>query len=95
MVTKTIDLQKTPASLEELLELVEANTQIVLTQGDKAVARLLPPVEAEASVQEFRAAAKAVSQEIAKSGLSDEELMQLLEDTRQEVFEERYGRHTS
>jgi antitoxin (DNA-binding transcriptional repressor) of toxin-antitoxin stability system len=95
MVTKTIDLQKTPASLEELLQLVEADTQIVLTQGDKAVARLLPPVETEASLQEFRTAARAVSEEIAKAGLSEDELMQLLEDTRQEVFEERYDRRTS
>lgn len=42
MVTKTIDLQQTPTSLEELLELLQTDTEIVLTRGEEPVARLSP-----------------------------------------------------
>lgn len=41
---KTIDLQQTHISLEQLLALVQADnqTQIVLTEGQQEIARLLP-----------------------------------------------------
>lgn len=97
MLTKTIDLQQTPLSLQELLALVKQDTLVVLKEGDQEVARLSPPLveptpdEVEARLRTFREAARDIGEEIAKSGLSEDEQMQLLEETRQEAFEERYG----
>jgi antitoxin (DNA-binding transcriptional repressor) of toxin-antitoxin stability system len=41
MATKTVDLNQEPMSLKELLSLVRENTEIVLTQGNTPLARLI------------------------------------------------------
>lgn len=41
MATKTVDLNQEPMSLNELLLLVRENTEIVLTQGNIPLARLI------------------------------------------------------
>jgi antitoxin (DNA-binding transcriptional repressor) of toxin-antitoxin stability system len=52
MVTKTIDLQKTPTDLEDLLELVQTDVEILLTKGDLPLAKLTPVDSAAAPVSE-------------------------------------------
>jgi len=42
MATKTIDLQEDNPRLNELLPLVTAGTEIILTEGDTPIARLVP-----------------------------------------------------
>lgn len=42
METKTIDLHEDEPQLNELLPLVTAGTEIILTEGDTPVARLVP-----------------------------------------------------
>ena len=42
MSTKTINLQETPADLEELLTLVAEGANVVLMRGDTPIARLSP-----------------------------------------------------
>lgn len=45
MVLKTIDLETTPLTLEELLDSLDANTEVLLTRGDTPVARIAPAGE--------------------------------------------------
>jgi antitoxin (DNA-binding transcriptional repressor) of toxin-antitoxin stability system len=40
MALKTIDLDATPLTLEELLDTLDANTGVLLTRGDTPVARV-------------------------------------------------------
>jgi len=42
MVTKTIDLQKNPTNLEDLLGLLQSDTEILLTKGSIPLAKLTP-----------------------------------------------------
>ena len=42
MVLKTVDISETPMSLQELLSLINEETEIVLTEGNKPLARLSP-----------------------------------------------------
>ena len=42
MLTKTIDLGKEQAHLKDLLELIESGTEIILTEGNRPIARLVP-----------------------------------------------------
>lgn len=42
MALKTIDLEKTPLTLDDLLSELDANTEILLTRGIAPVARLAP-----------------------------------------------------
>jgi len=42
MPTKTIDIHEDKPQLNELLPLVTAGTEIILTEGDTPVARLVP-----------------------------------------------------
>lgn len=44
MLTKTVDVRETHASLQELLSLVREGTEIVLTEGTTPLARLVPIV---------------------------------------------------
>ena len=46
MVTKTIDAQKTNISVKELLLQVHEGIEIILAEGDKPVARVMPVVVA-------------------------------------------------
>lgn len=79
MLTKTIDLQQTPLSLQELLALVKQDTLVVLKEGDQEVARLSPPLveptpdDVQARLKTFREATRDIG-----------------EETGQEAFEERY-----
>lgn len=43
-------------------------------------------------LKQFREATRAIGEAVAKSGLSEEEIMEQLEDTKREVFEKTYGR---
>ena len=40
MVTKTIDIDRTPTSLDDLLTILQGDTEILLTKGDEPLARL-------------------------------------------------------
>ncbi len=42
MTTKTIDIQDAPAQFAELLSLVAAGTEIILTDGATPLARMVP-----------------------------------------------------
>lgn len=42
MVIKTVDLQTALANLEAILTMLEENTEILLVQDDKPLARILP-----------------------------------------------------
>jgi antitoxin (DNA-binding transcriptional repressor) of toxin-antitoxin stability system len=42
MSTKIIDLQESTANLQELLSLVREGTELILTDGDLPLARLVP-----------------------------------------------------
>ena len=42
MLTKTIDLNKELPDLESLLSLVAQGTEVVLTEGDTPIARVVP-----------------------------------------------------
>ena len=42
MLTRTIDVGKEPPDLQVLLSLVAQGTEVVLTQGDTPIARLVP-----------------------------------------------------
>jgi prevent-host-death family protein len=42
MLTRTIDVKKHPPDLEGLLSLVADGTEVVLTEGNTPVARLVP-----------------------------------------------------
>ena len=42
MPTKTVDIQTSQLSLQELVSLMDDNAEIILTTGDKPVARLSP-----------------------------------------------------
>ncbi|MBI4524533.1 MAG: type II toxin-antitoxin system prevent-host-death family antitoxin [Deltaproteobacteria bacterium] len=42
MLTKTVDVQEAQRNLQELLSLVSKGTEIVLTEGTKPLARLVP-----------------------------------------------------
>ena len=44
MLTKTVDVQEAQRSLKELLSLVQGGTEIVLTEGNIPLARLVPVV---------------------------------------------------
>jgi antitoxin (DNA-binding transcriptional repressor) of toxin-antitoxin stability system len=41
MLTKTVDVQEVPTNLKELLSLVQGGTEIVLTEGNIPLARLV------------------------------------------------------
>ncbi|MEO0455928.1 MAG: toxin-antitoxin (TA) system antitoxin [Cyanobacteria bacterium P01_A01_bin.114] len=42
MLTQTFDVQSTVPTLEELLQLIENGTEILITEGDTPLARLVP-----------------------------------------------------
>jgi antitoxin (DNA-binding transcriptional repressor) of toxin-antitoxin stability system len=42
MHEKTVDLQQTPTNLEDLLSLIRAGTEIILTEGVTPLARVVP-----------------------------------------------------
>lgn len=42
MTTKTVDIQDAPAQFAELLSLVAAGTEVILTDGATPLARLVP-----------------------------------------------------
>ena len=44
MLTKTVDVQETQASLQDLLSLVREGNEIVLTEGTTPLARMVPIV---------------------------------------------------
>lgn len=46
----------------------------------------------EQRLKQFKAAARAIGQEVEKSGLSEEELMQQVEAVRQQLHEELHGK---
>lgn len=42
MPTTTIDIGKTPTQLADLLSLALAGTEVIIAEGDKTLARLVP-----------------------------------------------------
>ena len=42
MPTTTIDINKTPIQLAELLSIASAGTEVIIAEGDKTLARLVP-----------------------------------------------------
>ncbi len=49
MTVQTIDLLKTPTDLKKLLSFVNKGEEILLTEGSKPVARVLPMFTSEAA----------------------------------------------
>jgi prevent-host-death family protein len=45
----------------------------------------------ERRIKQFRAAARAIGEEVAKSGLTEEQLIAELEKDKQDIYEEYYG----
>jgi antitoxin (DNA-binding transcriptional repressor) of toxin-antitoxin stability system len=45
MTTTTIDIGKTPAQLSDLLSLALTGTEVIIAEGDKTLARLVPFVQ--------------------------------------------------
>ena len=50
MATTTIDIGKTPTQLADLLFLTSQGTEVIIAQGDKALARLVPVAQQKARV---------------------------------------------
>jgi antitoxin (DNA-binding transcriptional repressor) of toxin-antitoxin stability system len=53
MSNKTIDANKVQLSLKELLSLVDVDTEIIITEGNKPLARLISLVETEETTPEI------------------------------------------
>ena len=49
------------------------------------------PAQAILRLKKFEATARRIGQEIEHRGLSEEEVLAQLEDTQQQVYEDRYG----
>jgi prevent-host-death family protein len=69
----------------------------IIQSSGESVAVLLPMAEYERLMKSERLAAlddltRNLGREVEKRGLSEEELMAELEQTKRQVFEERYGR---
>lgn len=47
MSTTTVDLNQTPMQLAELLSLAAAGTEVIIAEGDKTLARLVPMTHAD------------------------------------------------
>lgn len=94
MVTKTIDLQKTPVSMDELLALVKQDTLVVLTEGGQEIARVTPSIEAvaddvEARLKTFREAARDIG-EVASRHIDDEtEVVEIVKRVRHRRYHEK------
>lgn len=43
-------------------------------------------------LKQFREAARAIGEEVAKTGLSEEEMMEQLEETKHQIYQKHYGR---
>ncbi|MCI0713299.1 MAG: hypothetical protein L0154_24290 [Chloroflexi bacterium] len=52
MVTKRIDTEQTPTTLDEVLAMVGPNTEIVIMRGEDIVARILPSEQQTTTVKE-------------------------------------------
>ncbi len=50
MLTKSIDLSEVQAHLKDLLSLLVSGTEIILTEGNKPIARLVPFVSRTAGL---------------------------------------------
>lgn len=99
MGVRTVDLQATPMTVQELLALARAeDAEIILTEGSKRVGRLLLPdseADKQTRIHDFEVAARELGEAITATGLSEEDLMARFEEARWEVFEEHYGKHPS
>lgn len=42
MATTTVDINKTPVLLDDLISLVLSGTEVIIAKGDKTVARMVP-----------------------------------------------------
>ncbi len=100
LVRHIVDIQVTPLTLEELLAQAE-ESEIWLTEGDKVLGRFVPPNPEDAAailaerekqerVRRFQKAARAIGEGVAELGLTEEELMEKLEEVRQKMYEEGY-----
>jgi antitoxin (DNA-binding transcriptional repressor) of toxin-antitoxin stability system len=52
MSNKTIDLNQVQLTLQELLALIKVDTEIIITEGNKPVARLIPWGDTEKTTSE-------------------------------------------
>ena len=52
MVTKTLDVRDSRLSLKELLAQVREGTEIILIDGDRPVARLIPATEEKVALKQ-------------------------------------------
>jgi PHD/YefM family antitoxin component YafN of YafNO toxin-antitoxin module len=67
-----------------------------IKRGGESVAVLMSMPEYEKLLRyqklaEFQKMARAIGRDVEKSGLTEEQLMEELEETKREVFRERYG----
>ncbi len=47
MTTKTVDIQTTQMSIQELASLIQAGDEVILTTGDEPLARIVPMEKVE------------------------------------------------
>ncbi len=71
-------------------------TPAIIKSGGESVAVLLSVAEYERLLRyqrlaEFNKLARAIGRDVEKSGLTEEQLMEELEETKREVFREQYG----
>ncbi|MBZ0315482.1 MAG: hypothetical protein K8L91_03620 [Anaerolineae bacterium] len=102
LVRHIVDIQATPLTLEELLAMAQAEeAEIVLVQGDKALGRFRSPTPEDAAVimaerekqervRRFQKAAREIGEAVAELGLTEEQLMEKLDEVRQRMYEENY-----
>lgn len=65
---------------------------ISMTEYDELVQeREQHKLEKQRRLKRFEQAARAIGEAVEKSGLSEEEVMEKLEETRQRLYEENYG----
>lgn len=96
MVTKTVDLHETQASLQELLALVRAGMEIVLTEGNMPLARITPVEESVEYPLQWRYGPEDAEQRIAAlhaaidgfwDGFTPEEIDEIVEAMNSEYIE--------
>lgn len=103
VTVRTTDVQRKFSQL--LRDVFSEQKHLIVEKGGLKVAVILPISDYEELMQErergeqdrqerlnrFRKAARAIGEEVERLGLTEEELEQLVEETRQQRYEEQHG----
>lgn len=71
MTTTTVDIGKTPMQLSELLTLTQNGTEVIIAQGDHALARLIPATASSSRTGNLNPGSISISEDF-DAPLSDE-----------------------